>query len=491
MKKSVIAIFTAIFLILGSVLPVFAADNITLTISTDRTDYTPGSTVIVSGKVLKGEKAGKGTNPLLQMKDPSGKIIRVYQWQDSQIARDGSISTNLPLSKTIENGTYTILVSASGTQQMTKINITGSTEPTPTDPDPNPGPGPDPNPNPNPDPKPDPIDPTTGPVAPKVNPVTSEDLVITGESEKGTKVIISDKKDLTLNGEVKSNGTFSISLKNKLKAGTVLYATAVDQNNRKSKETEIKVVDKTPPAKPTVNVVSDKDKKVTGKAEALSKVTIKVGAKTVGTGTADKNGAFSITIKPQKAGTVLTITTTNEAGNESQAVKVTVIDKTPPAKPTVNVVSNKDKKVSGKAEALSKVTIKAGKKTIGTGTADKKGTFSISIKIQKAGVVLFVTATDKAGNTSQATKVIVKDKIPPKTPTVNQIKSNSTKITGKAEPGANIYAKVGKKIIGSATVSKKGTYSIKIKKQKRGTIIYVYAKDKAGNVGKARKATVK
>ncbi|WP_257007063.1 Ig-like domain-containing protein, partial [Bacillus licheniformis] len=54
------------------------------------------------------------------------------------------------------------------------------------------------------------------------------------------------------------------------------------------------------------------------------------------------------------------------------------------------------------------IIVKSGKKTIGTGKADKKGAFFVKIKKQKANTVLAVTAKDKAGNTSKVSKIKVK-----------------------------------------------------------------------------------
>jgi hypothetical protein len=163
----------------------------------------------------------------------------------------------------------------------------------------------------------------------------------------------------------------------------------------------------------------------------------------------------------------------------------------PPA-PSVSPVSDKDKKVTGKAEAGSTVKVKAGNKLLGSAPADKTGKFIVTLKsAQKAGTVLSVTATDKAGKVSKARKVTVVDKTPPPAPKVNKVTVKSTAVTGKAEANSTVYVKAGKKVIGHAKANKSGSYSVKIKKQKAGTVLYVYAKDKAGNTGKATKTTVK
>lgn len=522
MKKSFLSILTAAFLFIGFVLPVHAAESVTVSFTTDAETYKQSDTVSVMGSVLKGTKAGTGTNPTLQVKNSSGKTVETYQWKDTQIGADGSIATTIKPKRYVDD-TYTVRLSASGANAVTKtIVISGEEIPTTPDPapptTPDPGtPTPDPGtptpepgtPTPNPgttkpEPTPTPLpgdiipkppvnptpvpDPTVKPYAPKVNKVTSVSTVITGTADAGTTVIISDRKNFRVWADANSSGVFSIELSEKLKAGMKLYATA-KAGEIESDPTELVVIDATPPAAPSVNMVSDKDTKVSGSAEVGSTVTIKAGNKTF-TGTA-ANGLFSIKITSQKAGTVLSITVKDQAGNISSAKRITVLDKTAPKAPSVSKVTDKITRVTGTSEAGAKITIKSGKKLIGSGTADKKGKFTVKIKLQKAGTVLAVAAADKAGNVSKSKTVKVLDKTAPKAPSVNAVKKTATKVTGKAEAGAKVYVKVGKKVIGSATVSKKGAYSVKIKKQKAGTKLAVYAKDQAGNIGKTKTVTVK
>lgn len=512
MKKFFLTFVAAIFLLIGQIAPVFASQNITLTFSTDKKEYSPGNTIVVSGMVLKGQEAGKGTNPTLQMRNSSGDVKQVEKWDDSEIAANGSFSKNIKLSKTIETGIYTIIISASGVQQSTEIVISDAITPKlsltiETD---------------------------------KIKYKVGDTVLISGKVKRDEQPIEGSKVTLTIgNGEIlknfvatsNSNGEYSATFETKdpnVTAGTyTVTATAAeakpavttfevyvdnttpgpnpdpkpnpDPNPKPDPDPDPKPdpkpdpsQDKTPPAAPKVNEIKDYDKKITGKTEANAMVIVKSGKLIIGKAAADQNGKFTISLKHvQKAGTVLYITATDKAGNVSRATKVTVKDKTAPKAPTVSKVYSTSTKVTGKAEANSKIIILYKNKSFGTATTNKKGQYSVTIKKQKPGVILYVIATDKAGNKSKATKVTVIDKTPPSVPTVNTIKSSTVKVTGKAEPGAKVYVKVGKKIIGSATVAKKGNYSIKIKKQKKGTVLYVYAKDKAGNIGKAKKVTVR
>ncbi|PGZ91275.1 Ig-like domain-containing protein [Bacillus sp. AFS029533] len=248
--------------------------------------------------------------------------------------------------------------------------------------------------------------------------------------------------------------------------------------------------DNVKPAKPTVNKVDNNDLVVTGKAEANSTVTVKNGSTVLGSAKATSTGTYSVKIPVQKAGVTLSVYAKDAAGNTSVAGTTKVVDVIAPAKPTVNRVDNNDVVVTGKAEAGSTVAIKRGTTTLATVKATTTGTFSAKIAVQAAGTKLTVTAKDAAGNTSVATTVTVVDVIPPSKPTINRVDDNDLKVTGKAEKGSIVTVKKGTTVLGSATTNSSGVYSVSIKAQKKGTVISVTAKDKAGNTSAAAKYTV-
>ena len=76
-----------------------------------------------------------------------------------------------------------------------------------------------------------------------------------------------------------------------------------------------------------------------------------------------------------------------------------------------------------------------------------------------------------------------------KVPTVNSISDHSTVITGKAESNVKVHAWAGSKKLGEAT-ARSGKYTIKISKQKAGTVINVYTVDGAQNRSANRTVTV-
>ncbi|MED4963747.1 Ig-like domain-containing protein [Heyndrickxia coagulans] len=322
----------------------------------------------------------------------------------------------------------------------------------------------------------------TAPAAPKVGEVSDTSTTVNGTTEAGAKVTVKSGSNILGTATADSTGAFKVTIA-KQKAGTKLVVYAEDAAGNKSAETTVTVIDKTTPAEPKVNKVSDTSTTVTGTTEAGAKVTVKSGSNVLGTAKADNNGAFKVSIAKQKAGTKLVVYAEDAAGHKSGETTVTVIDKTAPAAPTVQPFGDNQTVITGKAEAGSTVTIKSGKTILGTATASSKGSFSVRIKSkQKAGTVLTAYATDKAGNTGAGKSFKVEDKTAPSAPSVNRFGDNQTTITGKAEAGAKVTIKRGKTVLGTGTANSKGTFSIRIKsKQKAGTTLTAYATDKSRN----------
>lgn len=157
-----------------------------------------------------------------------------------------------------------------------------------------------------------------------------------------------------------------------------------------------------------------------------------------------------------------------------------------PAAPSIDMVSDQSTFVTGKAEADSTVKLYLNGKLVKEATAAKNGVYKIAITKQKAETEIKVTATDAEGNVSPEKMVKVADKTAPGVPTVNKVTAKTTAVTGKAEPGSTVYVMKSKSTLGKAVANSKGNYSVKIKAQKKGVSLSVYAQDKAGNKGKSR-----
>ena len=211
------------------------------------------------------------------------------------------------------------------------------------------------------------------------------------------------------NGKADEQGNFSIDLNPPKNNGEKVEVTATDNAGNTSKPTDVTAPDITPPNKPENLGVSDDGTHVTGTAEPGSTVTVKdENGNPIGTATAGDDGKFDVAINPPKTnGEELTVTATDKAGNTSPSNTVKADDNTPPNKPDNLDVSDDGAHVTGTAEPGSTVTVKdENGNPIGTATAGDDGKFDVAINPPKTnGEDLTVTATDKAGNSSDPQSV--------------------------------------------------------------------------------------
>lgn len=324
----------------------------------------------------------------------------------------------------------------------------------------------------------------TGPDIYSVNQITDQDTTISGTTNANVKVIVSKGSTVLGSAFADDTGNFIFPIA-KQKGGTTLTVYAQDADGNKGQEQSVIVIDTTPPAAPSVNPVGDNQNVVTGKAEPKAKVIVKTGSTTLGQALASSTGSYSVPIKLQKAGTKIVVHAQDPSGNKSAYVSVTVLDKTPPAKPAMGVVGDNQTILNGKTEVNATVVIKLGAKVLGQGKAGGNGTFTIKIPAaQKAGTSLSIFASDSAGNTSLAIVKVV-DKTPPAAPTaIGKVTSLSTIVSGKAESGSTVYIYNGTTLIGKA-LSENGNFKAAIKAQKKGTTLEVIAMDAAYNQSKS------
>ncbi|MGP7817637.1 Ig-like domain-containing protein [Niallia sp. 01092] len=165
-------------------------------------------------------------------------------------------------------------------------------------------------------------------------------------------------------------------------------------------------------------------------------------------------------------------------------------DVTAPDAPQVNELTDQDTVVTGTAEPNSVINVKYGTLILGTGTTNEDGTFTVSIPKQSQRGRVEVTATDAAGNESEATVVYIVDVTAPLAPYVNVVTDNSTMLTGSAEAYSTITVKNGLTVIGTGTASTKWSFYVYIPKQIAGTKLQVTATDRVGHTSEATEVTV-
>ncbi|MDR4949954.1 Ig-like domain-containing protein [Neobacillus cucumis] len=166
---------------------------------------------------------------------------------------------------------------------------------------------------------------TLAPDAPMVKPVTDTDETITGTAEAKATVkamVDGEEKGSATAGE---DGIFTISIP-KQTAGTKISVAATDAAGNNSPAVEVTVIDVTAPDAPSINPVNDNDEVITGTAEANATVVAKVNGTKIGTATDGFDGTYTIDIAPQTAGSTISITAVDAAGNTSAPAEVKVTD---------------------------------------------------------------------------------------------------------------------------------------------------------------------
>ncbi|MGU3525153.1 BapA/Bap/LapF family large adhesin [Enterobacteriaceae bacterium C23F] len=290
------------------------------------------------------------------------------------------------------------------------------------------------------------VDPVQGNVANGGN-TNDNTPTLTGTAEPGAVITISDNGTPLLPPVIADgNGDWSFTPVPPLLDGDhVFTATASNVAGESAPSASFTVdVDTTPPVLDDLAVVNQ-GQTLTGTTEAGSTVVVKDSHGTpLGTGTADQNGNFSITLStPQKNGETLTVSVTDKAANVGVSDNVIAPDTTPPGAPTGLTVAPDGLSVSGQAEPFSTVTIKDGNgNVLGTGVTNSAGNFvAILNSPQLNGQGLLATATDAAHNTGPAASVVAPDITPPDAPDNLLVNATGTVLTGHAEAGSTITVK--------------------------------------------------
>ncbi|MDZ5471920.1 S8 family serine peptidase [Bacillus sp. 31A1R] len=316
---------------------------------------------------------------------------------------------------------------------------------------------------------------------PIVDSVSDQDIVVKGKLldniEEGN-ILVQTEIGKVYSG-IANGGVFQVRLP-KQSSNSKLSIIVRDHIGNVSEPTIITVLDKTPPPLSKVNEVNDKLAYVTGKSEVGATISIET-ANGIYYGAVKEDGTYKVKIPLQKAGTRLIVSAKDGAGNSSKLIEVIVADRTAPSKPKLTKISNKDTLIMGKAEPGSMVVIKRGKVIVGKSFSNKSGKFEIKIKKQIAGTKLSITVKDLSNNESSPLIITVIDKIPPTKPKVYSVKSTSLVVKGKTEPFAKISILLGGEKIGIGKANSKGDFTVKIKKQIKGSSLKVIASDSRNN----------
>ncbi|ATF48494.1 large repetitive protein [Citrobacter werkmanii] len=279
---------------------------------------------------------------------------------------------------------------------------------------------------------------TLPPSAPDDLSVSADGAVVTGKTEPGNTVVITDSKNTPIgSGVAGPDGSFTITIKPPQTNGETLTAISTDPAGNSSPPETAVAPDITAPQPPTNLVINGAGNEVTGKAEPDSTVNIlDPRGNIIGTTTATADGDFTAAlVPPQTNGEILTANATDAAGNKGGNASVTAPDTTAPDAPTDVIVAGNGGSVSGHAEAGSTVTVKdSDGHIIGKGQADSGGNFTVSIApAQINSETVTVTATDGKGNESLPTSAIAPDLTAPEQPIIIAVTDDVADYTGRID----------------------------------------------------------
>ncbi|WP_257013319.1 phage tail tube protein [Lactococcus cremoris] len=414
------------------------------------------------------------------LKDSTGSDIPVTSVITNS---SGTAVTNGNLSA----GTYTVTYTAAGYEDVTQTLVVS-----------------------------DPAD-TTAPDAPTVGSVTGNSTngyTVTGTAEPNSTITIKDNNGDTVGtGTTDGSGNYTVTLPGTVGPNVPLNVTATDSSGNVSDPTSATTPadsDTTAPDSPAVGSITGNSTNgytVTGTAEPNSTITIKDNnGDTVGTGTTDGSGNYTVTLPGTVGPNVpLNVTATDSSGNVSDPTSATTpadSDTTAPDSPAVGSITGNSTNgytVTGTAEPNSTITIKDNNgDTVGTGTTGGSGNYTVTLPGSVGpNAPLTITATDSSGNVSDPTSATTpanSDTTAPDAPVVGSVTGNSTNgytVTGTAEPNSTITIKDNNgDTVGTGTTGGSGNYTVTLP----GSVgpnapLTITATDSSGNVSDPTSAT--
>ncbi|MEB4674188.1 Ig-like domain-containing protein [Enterobacteriaceae bacterium G50] len=331
---------------------------------------------------------------------------------------------------------------------------------------------------------------------------------LTGNGIAGDTITVFDKGVLLGTTTVGSDGKWSFTPSTPLAEGS--HAFTVEQSNASGKTSTPATgptftVDTQAPASAVITGQSENGAEISGNAEAGATVTI-IGANNVilGSGIADSNGHFTISLSPaQTHGEALQAQIHDAAGNAGLATNFNAVNSGFPAAPVITSVvddvapstgqltngqatNDSRPEISGTAEAGSIINIYDNGTLLASVTANQNGQWSFepSQPLNDGSHALTITATNSAGTSVASPPFTLKvDTIPPGQPGELSVSQDGVTVTGTAEAGSTVTI-IGADgtTLGTATTGTDGHFSAVIAPaQKNGETLTAVATDAAGN----------
>ncbi|MBC1648918.1 hypothetical protein HCJ13_01780, partial [Listeria booriae] len=326
--------------------------------------------------------------------------------------------------------------------------------------------------------------------APTINAVTTDSTTVTGTGINGATVTVKIG-DQEYPATV-ANGTYSVTIP-KQAFGTEI--TAKQSLGGKTSDAASTTVTQGTVSNPTINAVTSNDTTVTGSGITGATVTVSVGGQDY-SGTVT-NGAYSITIPKQAAGTE--IKAKQSLNGKTSGSVSTIVTQGTLAAPTINDYTVGDGYVTGSAPAgATKVALYVGNQLIRY-AAVTDGKYRVyagdNAAMGVAGTAFQVAGVDTAGTIGAKASSTVKPSATVAAPTINDFYARDAYAKGTATGASKVTLYVNNVAVRTATVAADGSYSIYTGDQASlataGNTFQVQAANAAGKTSTKTTATVK
>ncbi len=276
--------------------------------------------------------------------------------------------------------------------------------------------------------------------------VDDSGTVVSGRGEPGAFITVTTAAGVVI-GEsmVNPDGTFNVTVDPAQTNGGLLSVVLTDAADNASDPASVLAPNPDAPDAPTGVAIDAGGVVVTGNGQANATVRVYDDhGNTVGEGTVNPDGTFSVTLEPiQTDGGELRVTIA-DANGTSQPFVLIAPDLIVPEAPTNVSVNEAGTVVTGRGEAGTTVTItNAAGIVIGTGEVGATGNFAVTLSpAQVDGEALSVSLSDAGSNQSPSVSLTSPDLTLPTAPADLVVSTDGTLLTGRGEPGARITAKM-------------------------------------------------
>ncbi|MBC1501737.1 hypothetical protein HB943_14105 [Listeria weihenstephanensis] len=222
-----------------------------------------------------------------------------------------------------------------------------------------------------------------------ISALTSDSTSISGVGEPNGNIVIKNGATTIASGKVASDGTYLFNI-TKQAGGSTITATVTKPSNGKTSSASTTIADESI-APTTIGALTVDSTTVTGTGEANGSIVIKNGATTIASGTVSSNGAYSIIIPKQAAGSIITATVTKTSNGKTSSANTTI--PTPATDYSLSATAYKvgNATLTGKyGKNIAKVRLWVNDVVVAQATTKSDGTYRFT------GVTSFVTKpTDK------------------------------------------------------------------------------------------------